>query len=143
MKNSSFTILVGLLSGILFGSGMIISGMVDPNKVLGFLDITGDWDISLAFVMGGALMVFAPFYLLVIKKREKAIYGERLDSLNNPLIDRKLVVGSTAFGLGWGLAGFCPGPAVTSLSGGNPSVWVFMISMLVGMWLAGPTHKTC
>ena len=143
MKNSSFTILVGLLSGILFGSGMIISGMVDPNKVLGFLDITGDWNISLAFVMGGALMVFAPFYLLVIKKREKAINGERLDSLNNPLIDRKLVVGSTAFGLGWGLAGFCPGPAVTSLSGGNLSVWVFMISMLVGMWLAGPTHKTC
>ena len=143
MKNSSFTIVVGLLAGVLFGSGMIISGMVDPNKVLGFLDITGDWDISLAFVMGGALMVFAPFYHLVIKKRDKAINGERLDSRNNPLIDRKLIVGSTAFGLGWGLAGFCPGPAVTSLNGGHPTVWVFMISMLVGMWLAGRTNKTC
>lgn len=143
MKNSSFTIVVGLLAGVLFGSGMIISGMVDPNKVLGFLDVTGDWDISLAFVMGGALMVFAPFYHLVIKKRDKAVNGERLDSRNNPLIDRKLIVGSTAFGLGWGLAGFCPGPAVTSLSVGNPTVWVFMISMLVGMWLAGRTTKTC
>ncbi|EDK26002.1 hypothetical protein VSWAT3_19366 [Vibrionales bacterium SWAT-3] len=143
MKNSSFTIVVGLLAGVLFGSGMIISGMVDPNKVLGFLDVTGDWDISLAFVMGGALMVFAPFYHLVIKKRDKAINGERLDSRNNPVIDRKLIVGSTAFGLGWGLAGFCPGPAVTSLSGDNPTVWVFMISMLVGMWLAGRTNKTC
>ncbi|MGI9877810.1 DUF6691 family protein [Vibrio chagasii] len=143
MKNSSFTIVVGLLAGTLFGSGMFISGMVDPNKVLGFLDVTGDWDISLAFVMGGALMVFAPFYHLVIKKRDKAINGERLDSRNNPVIDRKLIVGSTAFGLGWGLAGFCPGPAVTSLSGGNPTVWVFMTSMLVGMWLAGRTSKTC
>ena len=143
MKNSSFTIVVGLLAGVLFGSGMIISGMVDPNKVLGFLDVTGDWDISLAFVMGGALMVFAPFYHLVIKKRDKAINGERLDSRNNPVIDRKLIVGSTAFGLGWGLAGFCPGPAVTSLSGGNPTVWVFMTSMLVGMWFAGRMNKTC
>ncbi|MEC7941805.1 MAG: YeeE/YedE family protein [Pseudomonadota bacterium] len=143
MKDYSFTILVGLLAGVLFGSGMIISGMVDPNKVLGFLDITGDWDISLAFVMGGALLVFTPFYHLVIKKRDKALNGERLDSCNNPLIDRKLIMGSTMFGLGWGLAGFCPGPAVTSLSGGNPTVWVFMISMLVGMWLAARTNKTC
>ncbi|MCK8079495.1 YeeE/YedE family protein [Vibrio sp. 1CM24A] len=143
MKNSSFTIVIGLLAGLLFGSGMIISGMVDPNKVLGFLDITGDWDASLAFVMGGALLVFAPFYHLVIKKRVQAINGESLDSRNNPIIDRKLILGSTAFGLGWGLAGFCPGPVVTSLSGGNPTVWVFMISMLAGMWLAGRTNKTC
>ncbi|MEZ9246727.1 DUF6691 family protein [Vibrio lentus] len=143
MKNASFTIVIGLVAGILFGSGMIISGMVDPEKVLGFLDMTGNWDISLAFVMGGALLVFAPFYHLVIKKRAKAINGESLDSRNNPLIDRKLILGSTAFGLGWGIAGFCPGPAVTSLSGGNPTVWVFMVSMLVGMWLAGRTNKTC
>ncbi|CDT73723.1 hypothetical protein VCR14J2_300045 [Vibrio coralliirubri] len=142
MKNSSFTIVIGLLAGLLFGAGMIISGMVDPNKVLGFLDITGDWDISLAFVMGGALLVFAPFYHLVIKKRAKAINGEPLDSFST-LIDRKLILGSTAFGLGWGIAGFCPGPAVTSLSGGNPTVWLFVLSMLVGMWLAGRANKTC
>ncbi|PTP63790.1 YeeE/YedE family protein [Vibrio splendidus] len=143
MKNSSLTIVIGLLAGILFGSGMIISGMVAPNKVLGFLDITGNWDISLAFVMGGALLVFAPFYHLVIKKRVQAINGESLDSRNNPIIDRKLILGSTAFGLGWGIAGFCPGPAVTSLSGGNSTVWLFVLSMLVGMWLAGRTNKSC
>ncbi|WP_299688980.1 YeeE/YedE family protein [uncultured Vibrio sp.] len=143
MKNAVFTVVIGLVGGLLFGSGMIISGMVDPNKVLGFLDITGNWDVSLAFVMGGALLVFAPFYHLVIKKRAKAINGESLDSSNNPLIDRKLILGSAVFGLGWGIAGFCPGPVVTSLSGGNPTIWLFMVSMVVGMWLAGRTSKTC
>ena len=143
MKNASFTIVIGLVAGILFGSGMIISGMVDPEKVLGFLDIIEEVGYGYVYVMGGALLVFAPFYHLVIKKRAKAINGEPLDSRNNPLIDRKLILGSTAFGLGWGIAGFCPGPAVTSLSGGNPTVWVFMISMLVGMWLADRMNKTC
>lgn len=77
MKNASFTIVIGLVAGILFGSGMIISGMVDPEKVLGFLDITGNWDISLAFVMGGALLVFAPFYHLVIKSVLKLSMASR------------------------------------------------------------------
>ncbi|WP_394250287.1 DUF6691 family protein [Vibrio profundi] len=127
---------VSLVAGILFGAGMIISGMVDPTKVIGFLDITGDWDPSLAFVMGGALMVFAPFYQLFIKGRKQAVNGDPIDLVTNTKVDSKLVVGSSVFGIGWGIAGICPGPAITSLSSGSMEIVVFIMMMLVGMTIA-------
>lgn len=129
-------VIIGLISGLLFGAGMIISGMVDPTKVIAFLNVTGNWDPSLAFVMGGALAVFTPFYHFVIKKRSHALNGEKFSYTTKSNIDAKLIVGATLFGVGWGLAGFCPGPAMTSLSGGSLTIIVFMLSMLLGLILA-------
>ncbi|GAB3524131.1 YeeE/YedE family protein [Photobacterium alginatilyticum] len=139
MKKSSQAIaslFVALVSGVLFGMGMMISGMVDPHRVIGFLDITGAWDPSLMFVMGGALAVFMPIYLLVIKKRAAPVCSERFQLSENRMIDKKLVGGAAMFGLGWGIAGICPGPAVTSISGLNPSMLVFIAAMLLGMVIA-------
>jgi len=127
------TLFIACLSGALFGTGMIISEMVDSNKVIGFLNITGNWDPSLALVMGGALAVFTPFYHLVIKKRAIALNGDKLPSPVNRRIDSKLIIGATFFGAGWGLAGFCPGPAITSISGGSEIVLLFIVSMLLGI----------
>lgn len=127
---------VGFICGLLFGSGMIISEMVDPDKVLGFLNVTGDWDPSLVFVLGGALIVFTPIYHFFIKNRDKAIDGEALPTVTHKDVDSTLIVGSIIFGIGWGLAGFCPGPVVSSLSGGNHVVLAFMLSMVIGMLCA-------
>ncbi len=91
-----------LVSGLLFGAGMVVSGMADPQKVLAFLDITGQWDPSLMFVMGGALLIFAPFYHLVIKKRKHALNGDELNFPATNKVDSTLVTGSIIFGLGWG-----------------------------------------
>jgi len=135
------TLFIACLSGALFGTGMIISEMVDPNKVIGFLNITGNWDPSLALVMGGALAVFTPFYHLVIKKRAIALNGDKLPSPVNQHIDRKLIIGATFFGAGWGLAGFCPGPAITSISGGSEIVLLFIASMLLGIIAANNYSK--
>ncbi|MGF1719310.1 YeeE/YedE family protein [Vibrio kyushuensis] len=129
-------IVVGLISGALFGSGMIVSGMADPEVVLAFLDVTGQWNPSLIFVMGGALMVFTPFYHLVIKKRTAAIDGAKFNWPVKPKIDSTLLTGSVIFGVGWGIAGICPGPAVSSISGGSNVILVFVLSMLVGITLA-------
>ncbi|MGF1756579.1 YeeE/YedE family protein [Photobacterium sagamiensis] len=131
-----FSRFVSLIAGLLFGLGMMISGMVDPNKVIGFLDVAGSWDHSLAFVMGGALLVFMPFYFLVIRKMDKPVCEADFHLSKNNQIDNKLITGAVLFGLGWGIAGICPGPAVTSLSGGNPTILLFMVSMLAGVWLA-------
>ena len=111
-KSKKIRIVIGGISGVLFGSGMIISGMADPNKVIAFLDIFGEWDPSLAFVMGGALLVFTPIYHFVIKKRKTAISGDKFTWSSNNSIDGTLISGAVIFGAGWGLAGFCPGPAV-------------------------------
>ncbi|WP_019027450.1 YeeE/YedE family protein [Colwellia piezophila] len=126
-------VFIGLLSGTFFGAGMVISGMVDPVKVIGFLNITGNWDPSLAFVMGGALMVFTPFYHLVIKKRNHAISGDKLNLTTDTTIDGPLISGAILFGIGWGLAGFCPGPVITSVGGGSYIVLTFIVFMLVGI----------
>ena len=141
MNESMYKSVIGLVSGVLFGSGMVISGMVDPINVLGFLDITGDWNPSLAFVMGGALAIFTPMYHLVIKKRKQAVNGEGFKITTNQVIDKKLVGGAALFGIGWGLAGFCPGPAVTSLGGGATSVILFSITMLIGIKVAVPLQS--
>lgn len=132
-KAQFIRIVVGLLSGLLFGAGMIISGMVDPNKVIGFLNVSGAWDPSLAFVMAGALIVFTPIYHLVIKKRNKPISGEKFAWTSNTTIDSTLISGAAIFGVGWGLAGFCPGPAVASVSGASNIILAFILMMIVGM----------
>ncbi len=127
---------VALISGLLFGAGMAISGMIEPQKVIGFLDVTGDWDPSLAFVMGGALCVFMPSYFWLIKPRKQSVSGNPIQTTNKTKIDRRLLSGSALFGLGWGIAGICPGPAVASLAMGDLAIVLFFIAMLVGSVVA-------
>ena len=122
------------LVGLLFGLGLILSGMTDPSKVLGFLDIFGLWDPSLAFVMGGAIAVgFFAFGLT--KKRTVNFLGGALYLPTSSQIDKPLVIGAVLFGAGWGLAGFCPGPALVSLASGQIKAAVFVVFMLAGMKL--------
>ena len=137
MNNVLFR-LVALISGVLFGLGMVISGMADPQKVIGFLDIVGQWDPSLMFVMGGALLVFMPAYFLLIKPKSKPVNAEEFCLSTNTTIDKRLVTGAAIFGLGWGIAGVCPGPVVSSLALGDMDVIVFFIAMIAGL---GITHK--
>ncbi len=125
--------LVSLFSGFLFGLGMIISGMANPEKVVGFLDVAGAWDPSLMFVMGGALLVFMPSYFLLIKPKQKPVVAQEFCLAKNKSIDSRLVSGAAIFGLGWGIAGVCPGPALSSLALGNSGVWVFFAFMMVGL----------
>ncbi|MPW36473.1 YeeE/YedE family protein [Vibrio sp. B1Z05] len=127
--------IVSLIAGVLFGLGMAVSGMVDPVKVIGFLDVAGNWDPSLAFVMGGALSVFLPVYLLVIKKREKSVLGLSFSLATNNAIDKRLLTGASIFGIGWGLVGICPGPVISSLGSGNIQAVLFVVAMLVGFVL--------
>jgi uncharacterized membrane protein YedE/YeeE len=116
----------------MFGMGLMLSGMTDPGKVIGFLDLFGSWDPSLALVMGGAIMV-GFFAFTVAKKRTTTFLGGVLRFPTNTDIDKKLVIGSLMFGTGWGLAGFCPGPALVSMADGQPKALVFVLAMLVGM----------
>jgi uncharacterized protein len=118
--------------GLLFGIGLILSGMTDPGKVIGFLDLFGAWDPSLALVMGGAIMVGAVAFALA-RKRSTTFLGGLLRLPTSTVIDRPLVLGSLLFGAGWGLAGFCPGPALVSLGTGQPKAAVFVLAMLAGM----------
>lgn len=118
--------------GLLFGLGLMLSGMTDPGKVIGFLDLFGTWDPSLALVMGGAIMV-GFFAFTIAKKRTSSFLGGALRLPTNTDMDKKLVIGSLLFGAGWGLAGFCPGPALVSMADGQPKALVFVMAMLVGM----------
>lgn len=120
------------LVGLLFGIGLIVSGMTDPGKVLGFLDILGNWDPSLAFVMGGAILV-GVLGFTVARKRTTALLGDPLQLPTSNHIDKRLVLGGLLFGAGWGVAGFCPGPAIVSLGAGQPKAAVFVAAMLAGM----------
>ncbi|ERB63804.1 YeeE/YedE family protein [Vibrio coralliilyticus OCN008] len=125
-----------LLSGLLFGIGMALSGMTNPENVIGFLDVTGAWNPSLVFVMGGALLVFAPAYHFLIKPQTKALSGDVLSLPTKVQLDSKLICGAALFGVGWGLAGICPGPAITSLAFGNLDIAIFIASMVSGSLLA-------
>ena len=118
--------------GLLFGVGLILAGMTDPSKVLGFLDLTGMWDPSLAFVMGGAVLVGVGAFA-VAKKRTTTFLGGALNLPTSNAIDKRLIGGGLLFGAGWGLAGFCPGPAIVSLGAGEPKAAVFVVAMLAGM----------
>ena len=120
------------LVGLLFGLGLLLSGMTDPGKVLGFLDLFGAWDPSLAFVMGGAIAV-GLFAFALAKKRSTAFLGGAMQLPTSKDIDRRLVLGGVTFGVGWGLAGFCPGPGLVSLAAGQPKAAVFIAAMVAGM----------
>ena len=133
MKKLLF-ILYGVLSGLLFGLGLSLSGMINPAKVLNFLNVTGDWDPSLAFVMGGALLVSVPGHFL-IHRTPRPLLQDAHPSFSGTKVTGNLVVGSLLFGLGWGLAGICPGPALASLVLGQTQSLVFVGAMLVGMLL--------
>ncbi len=124
--------LTEFLVGLLFGLGLMLSGMTDPGKVIGFLDLFGAWDPSLALVMGGAILV-GFFAFTIAKKRTTTFLGGVLRFPTNMDIDKKLLVGSLLFGAGWGLAGFCPGPVLVSMADGQPKALVFVLAMLVGM----------
>jgi uncharacterized membrane protein YedE/YeeE len=126
------TVFASLLAGLVFGLGLIVSGMANPAKVLGFLDLAGAWDPSLAFVMAGAIAV-AAFAFALAKKRTASLLGGAMKLPGSREIDRRLVIGSVLFGIGWGIAGFCPGPGLVALGMGEIKALVFVAAMLAGM----------
>ncbi len=140
IATGALRVLAALASGLVFGLGLAVSGMMNPTKVIGFLDVAGDWDPTLVFVMGGALLVAAPAYRS-IPKRPRPVLGESFDLPKKKAIDTPLIVGSALFGVGWGLVGFCPGPALAALGTGLAPVFAFVAAMLSGMalhaWLRG------
>jgi len=126
------TVIASLLAGLVFGLGLLMSGMANPAKVLGFLDLAGHWDPSLAFVMGGAIAVGVVAFALAGRRTASLLGAEmRLPSARH--VDRRLVAGSVLFGIGWGIAGFCPGPGLVSLGMGEVKALVFAAAMLAGM----------
>ena len=127
MKN-----LLTLISGLLFGFGLLLSGMADPAKVQNFLDLFGTWDPSLAFVMGGAIAVTMPGFWLVIR-RNKPFFNDVFHLPSRTDLDARLITGAAIFGVGWGLGGFCPGPAITALPLAAEGTLIFVATMLTGM----------
>lgn len=123
-------------AGILFGIGLSLGKMTDPSRVVAFLDVTGRWDATLLFVMIGALAVTVPLFPLVLRLGQPFI-ADRFYFPSNTRVDWRVIAGAIIFGVGWGVAGFCPGPALTSLSTGSPAVIMFVVMMVVGQWLAG------
>lgn len=121
-----------LIVGLIFGIGLIVSGMTDPSKVLGFLDLAGEWDPSLAFVMGGAIVVGTIGFALAARRR-RTLLGDPIRLPTSTVIDRRLVLGGVLFGVGWGLAGYCPGPALAAIGTGALRPIVFAVSLLAGM----------
>ena len=127
--------IVSLVCGIIFGIGLVISEMINPEKVLGFLNVFRDWDPSLALVMIGALVISTPIFHL-FKNKDKPLFSTSFLIPKNKEIDKKLIIGSILFGAGWGLIGLCPGPAITSLALLNISSIVFVLSMFTGFYIA-------
>ena len=123
---------VSLISGALFGTGLAISGMMDPKRVRGFLDVLGDWDPTLAFVMGGAVLVMGLAWLMQARLA-RPVFAESFNLPQTRLIDTKLISGAALFGVGWGLAGLCPGPALGALIIEPVSAGIFVVSMVAGM----------
>lgn len=124
---------LALLGGALFGAGVCISGMVRPSKVLGFLDFAGPWDATLLVVMASALAVTVIAWRMVAGLRTPR-FGREFPAPPSPLVDARLVVGAALFGVGWGLSGYCPGPALVALVAGVPATFVFVAAMLAGMF---------
>lgn len=127
-------LLISLVSGILFGVGLAVAQMTNPLKVLNFLDVFGDWDPSLAFVMGGAVVITVILFTLVLKQ-VKPFYADRFNLPRLTKVDARLITGAALFGIGWGLTGYCPGPAIATLFSGNQETWLFVPAMLAGGWL--------
>lgn len=130
------TILMAALAGLVFGLGLLVSGMADPQKVLGFLDIAGAWDPSLALVMGGAIALGLPGFALA-RRRSRSLLGAPMQLPARQTIDAPLLFGSALFGIGWGLTGYCPGPALVGTAAGLGSAAIFSMAMLAGMLLYG------
>jgi uncharacterized protein len=128
--------LVSFISGVIFALGLGISGMTRPPKVIAFLDFAGHWDPSLAFVMVGAIAVYFVAYRL-IRQRSAPVLADKFSVPQRSDIDWNLIAGAAMFGAGWGLGGFCPGPALTSLASGAPAVMIFVFAMVAGMYLEG------
>lgn len=126
--------LVALVAGLIFGVGLTVSQMIDPAKVIAFLDIAGNWDPSLAFVMGGGVVAWAMAYLAT-RRMGKPVLAEKFSIPTRQDLDPRLIGGSAMFGVGWGLAGYCPGPAVSSLAMGRWESMVFLAAMLAGMFV--------
>ena len=124
-----------LISGIIFGLGLTISNMTNPDKVLSFLDVFGSWDPSLVFVMGGAILFTSPL-LFLLKKNNNLILANKIDLPKKNNIDRPLVIGALLFGVGWGTVGFCPGPAISSIALLNPFSLIFILSLIAGFYLS-------
>ncbi|KGJ95809.1 YeeE/YedE family protein [Thalassotalea sp. ND16A] len=133
--------LIALICGLVFGFGLTIAQMVNPNKVLNFLDLFGYWDASLAVVMGGGVITYIIGYQLFITKMKKPLLAEIFNLPTNAVIDKKLIIGSTIFGIGWGIAGICPGPAIANITAANEKILVFILLMVVGMLLAQKIKK--
>lgn len=131
MKSHQIT---ALLTGLLFGTGLLVSGMANPDKVLSFLDLAGAWDPSLALVMGGAVAVGVVAFTFA-GKRTTSLLGEPMRLPTRTDLDHRLILGSLGFGVGWGLAGFCPGPALVAVGAGEVKALVFVVAMLSGMAL--------
>ena len=134
------SILFAFSAGLVFGVGLIVSGMADPGKVIGFLDVAGRWDPSLAFVMGGAILV-GFFAFRLAGRRGRTFLGGALHLPTRRDIDLRLLAGSVVFGIGWGLAGFCPGPALVSFASGVDQAAVFVLAMLGGMLAYGAAQR--
>lgn len=134
--------MIGLLVGLLFGAGLALSGMTDTQKVIGFLDLFGDWDITLMFVMGGGLLVTVPVYQ-IYKNKSRPLFDTQFHLPGTSLIDKRLLGGAVLFGIGWGLFGYCPGPAISSIAYGHETTLYFVVSMLIGMAVANfvPTRS--
>ena len=133
-RRSALEIATAGAAGLVFGLGLVVSGMSNPAKVLGFLDLAGPWDPSLALVMAGAIAVGAVGFA-VARKRATSVLGLPMQLPASRVIDRRLAIGAVAFGVGWGLVGLCPGPALTALSTGSREAIVFVVAMLAGMAL--------
>jgi uncharacterized membrane protein YedE/YeeE len=132
-----------LFAGTLFGFGLALAGMTDPARIKGFLDIAGDWDPTLAFVMGAALLVTLPAFHLARRARAQPLFATRFEWPTRKDIDAPLLAGAALFGIGWGLTGLCPGPALAGLITALPALALFVVAMLAGMWLhdrVRPTH---
>lgn len=134
MKRLMKRLVIAAVSGLLFGLGLAVSGMTDPDKVLNFLDVAGRWDPSLALVMGAALAIGLPGFAWV-DRRGRSFTGTPLPDAPSPRIDTRLIWGSALFGIGWGIAGYCPGPALANLSHGTGEAIVFVAALLAGSWL--------
>lgn len=127
--------LAALASGLLFGVGLAVGGMTDPMRVLGFLDVAGAWDPTLAFVMAGALVVAAPAYALA-RRRERPLLAERFHLPESAGLDTRLLLGAAVFGIGWGTGGYCPGPALAGLAAMSHELVWFLPAFAVGAWAA-------
>jgi Predicted transporter component len=125
-----------LLSGVIFGLGLSISQMINPDKVLGFLDIAGDWDPSLALVMAGALAVAMPCFRWA-RRHDKPVLDSRFHVTDKAALDKALLTGAAIFGIGWGMTGYCPGPAFASIAIGNREALLMVTSIYAGFWAAG------